>query len=185
MGKGTYTVGRRGDLEECSLGPATHEVDRDRRVQDQVTVRRVQETLLLVVLQRQHRKVQVERHEADREADGRVGLGRGDVARVAEALRVDRARHEEERKREEREREEVVEVDEAVQDVEVPRLGAIQLGAGAGDGEEVVLDDVERNDGQLLVRRRVGQDDRNLWEELRSARRSLARDQPQGNIPRR
>lgn len=127
-----------------------------------MAVRREQEALLLVLLEDEDGEVQVKGNEADREARRRMRLLLGHVARVAEALGVDAQGDEDEERGDEGEREEDVEVDEAVEDVEVPRLGPVQLGAGACDGEQVVSDDVERNDDELLVRRRVDEDDWDL-----------------------
>lgn len=126
-------------------------------------VRRVQEALFLVLLQHEHCEVQVQRGEADRKADGRVRLLLRDVTHVAEPLRVRAEGDEDEERGDEGQGEEQVEVDEAVEEVEVPRLGTVQLGAGAFDGEQVVLDDVERHEDELVVRRRVDKDDRELW----------------------
>lgn len=162
---GPYTIRRAGDLEEGGFEPSAGEVDRHGSAQDQVRVSRVQEPLFLVLLQRQDGQVEVERHEPDREADSRVSLHLGNVARVAEPLRVDRERHQDRRKRQEREGQQDVEVDETVQEVEVPRLGPVEFGTGSGDGEQVVLDDVEGHDRELLVCRRVDEDDRDLRVE--------------------
>lgn len=105
----------------------------------------------------------MQRGEADRKADGRVRLLLRDVTHVAEPLRVRAEGDEDEERGDEGQGEEQVEVDEAVEEVEVPRLGTVQLGAGAFDGEQVVLDDVERHEDELVVRRRVDKDDRELW----------------------
>jgi hypothetical protein len=47
-----------------------------------------------------------------------------------------------------------VEVQEEVPEVEGPRLGAVQIGA-AGLGEDVVLDNVPRDDLKLFVEKSV------------------------------
>lgn len=166
----THPIRRLSDLEEELLARSTKKVDGNGSVENDVPVRREEEALLLVVLERDDNEVEVEGDKADREADGGVGLAWNAVAHVAEALRVGDGGDGEKREGDEGEGEKDVEVEQGVQDVEVPRLSAVELGTGTGGGEEVVLDDVEGNDGELLVRGRVDEDDRDLWAKRVSRR---------------
>ncbi len=117
------------------------------RVEGQEGVRRVHEPLFLVGLQGEDGEPHVEGREEDEGAQARLeGLAGG--AAGEDFLQ------QEERQGDKGEDEPDVEVEEEVLEVEVPRLSAVQVGAASG-GEDVVLDDVPRDNLDLFVEKGV------------------------------
>lgn len=102
-------------------------------------------------LRRKNREPEVHGDEADSEGDGGRGLTGYAIALVTKALGVDDGGDEEGGKGEEGEGEEDVEAEESVAEVEGGRLRAVEGGTSSRLGEDVVLDDVERDNGELLV----------------------------------
>jgi hypothetical protein len=178
----TNPVRRLSDFEEVLLASGAEEVDRNGGVEDDMTVSREKEALLLVLLEGDDDEVEVERDEADRKADGGVSRAGNAVTEVAETLRVGDGGDGEERKGDEGEGEEDVEVEERVENIEVPRLGSVQLGTSTRSREEVILDDVEGDDGELLVGERVDEDDGDLKRKKgQQANRKKREERTHGN----
>jgi hypothetical protein len=147
----THLVGGLGCLEVGLLEPASREVERDGSVEEHESVRGVEEALLLVWLECDDCEPEVERRESDNEANIRRRLARDAVSHVAHSFRVVDGGEDDGRDGEEGEREHDVESKEAVEEVKGGWRGAVEIWA-TGRGEDVVVDDVEGDDRESLVR---------------------------------
>lgn len=151
-----------GSLAVGLLEPAAGKVEGGGSIEEDVSVGRIEEALLLVSLRGEDGEPKVHGDEADGEGECGRGLPGHAITLIAKAFRVHDGGDEEGGKGEQGQREQDVEAEERVAEVEGRRLGAVQGGTSSWLGEDVILDDVEGNNRELPVSLRVDVDDGDL-----------------------
>ena len=142
--------------------------------------------LLLVLLGRHDRSPHVDGCEPNGEKHIRRGLV-GELVSLPQPLVVETVRHGERWERGESERDKYIEVQEQVGEVKMDGLSAVELGAALRVREDVVLDDVPRDDGQLAVKQGVESNDRKLPNRICECKGGLRQTEyiPEAELRRR